>query len=94
MKEEDLEPDVGPFGFYVSAFWELSSCRINGMGAGPIPFTAIVDYSKIFDVGDFEDFLYLMRSMDRKFLDLESDRVKKDQNKAKAKAGKKPSDSK
>lgn len=69
VKEEDLEPDVTPFLFYIDAFDELSSCRNNGMALGPIPFTAIVEYSKIFEVGDFHEFHYLIRAMDAEFLE-------------------------
>lgn len=76
LKPEDEEPEVGPFEFYLAAFRELGSCRNIGMSMGPIPFTAIVEYSKIFDVGDFEDFHYLIRLMDDTLLDLESKKSK------------------
>lgn len=71
LKEEDMEPDVGPFSLYLDAFRELSSCRINGMAVGQIPFTAIVEYARLFDIDDFPDFHYLIRLMDDCFLDLE-----------------------
>lgn len=47
------------------------------MSIGPIPFTAIVEYFKLFGVGDFEEFLYFIRVMDNTFLNLEYDRDKK-----------------
>ena len=66
--------------FYVEAFIELGSCRLNGMSLGAIPFTSIVEYHRIFDVGDLEDFLYLIRKMDDVLLSLESKRMKKEMN--------------
>lgn len=72
MKEEDKEPEIGPFIWYFDCFRELSSCRSIGMAVGPIPFTAVVEYSRIYGVEDFEEFLYLIRRMDDKFLELES----------------------
>lgn len=77
VKPEDTEPDIGPFHYYVDAFRELSSCRNSSMSIGPIPFTAIVEYFKLFGVGDFEEFLYFIRVMDNTFLNLEYDRDKK-----------------
>ena len=66
---EDLEPILGPFEFYVEAFFELSTCRPIGMAAGQIPFTSIVDYHRLFNVADdFTDFLYFMRKLDNAYL--------------------------
>lgn len=31
---------------------------------GPIPFTAIVEYYKIYPMGEFEEFHFIIRSMD------------------------------
>ncbi len=77
IRPEDLEPDTELFQFYIDAFHELSTCRVSGMDVGPIPFTAIVEYSRIFEVEDFDDFHYLIRKMDRTYLKLESDKNKK-----------------
>ena len=77
LEPEDHEPDVGPFQFYMDAFYELSSCRINSMSVGPIPFTAIVEYSRLYGVEDVEDFHYIIRQMDNVFLKLESSKSKK-----------------
>ena len=76
LKPEDMEPDIGPFDFFIDAFRELSSCRVNSMSLGPIPFTAIVEYSKLFDVGDFSEFLYYIRAMDNVLLGLDNDKQK------------------
>jgi len=47
------------------------------MALGPIPFTAILEYSRLYDVGEsFDDFLYLIRVMDNTILELEEKRSK------------------
>lgn len=75
---DDLAPNIEPFSFYIEAFRELSSCRPQGFGTGPIPFTAIVDYSKIYNVEDFDEFLYFVRLMDSKVLELENKKMRKE----------------
>lgn len=77
LQPEDIAPNVEPFAFYLDAFKELSTCRPTGFGVGPIPFTAIVEYAKIYDVGDFHEFLDIVRIMDSKFLELDSKANKK-----------------
>lgn len=72
--------------FYMEAFIELSSCRVSGLVLGPIPFTAIVEYSKLFYVGDFEDFHYYIRRMDNEFLRLQAEKSKSASSKSKGKA--------
>jgi hypothetical protein len=88
LKPEDSEPEISQFRYYIDAFHELSSCRSIGMALGPIPFTAIAEYSKLFDVEDFEEFHYLMRFMDNKFLELEAKKHKSTQSQAKTKGKK------
>lgn len=80
LQSKDIAPNVEPFGFYVEAFNELSSCRPSGFGVGPIPFTAIVEYAKIYDVGDFHEFLDIIRTMDAKFMEIESKKSKSNVN--------------
>lgn len=70
IKAEDQgEVSIARFEFYIDAFRELSTCRPSSQGLGPIPFTAIVEYARVFDVDDFEEFLYLVRLMDDVVLD-------------------------
>jgi hypothetical protein len=69
-RPEHLEPNIGGFEFYFDAFRELSTCRPSGLDLAAIPFTAIVDYSRIYELGDFEDFIYIIRAMDNEFLRL------------------------
>ncbi|OPZ23603.1 MAG: hypothetical protein BWZ03_00449 [bacterium ADurb.BinA186] len=56
------------FDFYISAFNDLATCRNSGLSEGPIPFTAIIEYSKVYDVGDFEEFHYIIKQMDAAYL--------------------------
>lgn len=68
-------PEISPFVWYLDAFRELSSCRQIGMAQGPIPFTAIVEYSRIYKVEDLEEFLYFIRLMDDQYLKLQSKKL-------------------
>lgn len=78
--EENLEPETGHLQFYLDAYHELATCRPSGFDIGPIPFTAIVEYSRIYDVGDFEDFKEIIQRVDAHVLRLareEQDKKKK-----------------
>jgi hypothetical protein len=86
LKPEDSEPEISQFRYYIDAFHELSSCRSIGMALGPIPFTAIAEYSKLFDVEDFEEFHYLMRIMDHKFLEMKAAKAKSQSSKTPTKS--------
>lgn len=68
-RSEDLEPNLGPFEFYIDAFKEVSTCRPVGMGAAPIPFTAIVEYARIYKIDEFEEFKYIIRRLDKVLLE-------------------------
>lgn len=46
------------------------------MSIGPIPFTAIAEYAKIYDVESFDDFIYIIRVMDNQFLKLHNNDAK------------------
>ena len=37
-----------------------------------IPFTAIVEYARIYEVADIEEFIYLIREMDNEYISLDS----------------------
>lgn len=80
-------PDIGPFIFYVDAFNELSTCRQSGMGIGKIPFTAIHEYAKIYNIEDFQSFNYLIRVMDNKVIKLSDKKSKDDGNGKQRKVG-------
>lgn len=76
VKEEEQEPPIGGFEFFYDAFRELSTSRSNGLGVGPIPFTAIVEYFRIYELQDFEEFSYVIRRMDNVYLELEAQDAK------------------
>ncbi len=78
-RPDDAEPEVGGLEFYLDAFRELSTCRPAGLDLGAIPFTAVVEYSKVYELEDFDDFFYIIRSMDNTFLKTMDE---KSQNKA------------
>lgn len=68
---------------YYVAFWELSTCRSSGFGAGPIPWDAIDRYATRMEWFDerYEDLLDFVRAMDGTFL-----KFQKEQSDAKAAA--------
>lgn len=70
VKPENAEPNIEGLEFYLDAFREVSSCRPVGMALAPIPFTAIVEYSRLYEIDEPEEFAYLMRRMDNCLLDL------------------------
>lgn len=76
LKDEDLEPDIGPLSYYIECFSELSSCRVSGMALGPIPFTAVVEYARAFEVENFIEFHWIIRKMDNAMLALEAKKGK------------------
>lgn len=66
--------------FAWNAYWDLCSCRDYGFGSGPIPWTAILDYCRAheLDSDDREDFIYLIRAMDKAHLGyIDAEREKK-----------------
>ena len=75
-----MEPEIGPFQFYIDAYRELATCKI-GMGDGPIPFTAIVEYSNIVEIEDFDEFLYIIRRLDSVILKRRSQNAQKSNTK-------------
>lgn len=53
------------------AFWKLSKCRQIGMGVGPIPWTAINDYSIRYGIAgdEFEEFEAHIDALDSAYLE-------------------------
>lgn len=71
-----LEPNL--VGYY-AAFCELTTCRPGGFGPAPIPWTAIMDWCDREGLhgSDRADFLYLIRAMDRAYLEHAENELKK-----------------
>lgn len=80
VKPEDQEPNIEGLEFYLDAFRELGSCRPGGMDLMAIPFTAIVEYSRIYQIGDFDDFAFTIRCMDNVYLDMNAKSQEKGKN--------------
>lgn len=76
VKPQDQEPCVEGFEFYLDAFRELSTTRPVGLDIGAIPFTAIADYFRIYELRDFDDFIYIIRRMDYTFRELNAETAK------------------
>lgn len=57
-------------GLYFGAFFDLNSCRQNGMGVGQIPWTAVQDYCEHLGLSDEQtaDMHSHIRDMDQAFL--------------------------
>jgi hypothetical protein len=56
------------------------------MDIGPIPFTSILEYFRVYELGEFDDFLYIMRLLDNTLLELSREKNKasgKDSGKSK-----------
>jgi hypothetical protein len=82
LRPEDQEIDIGPLDYYILAFSELSSCRPSSLnGVSPIPFTSIAEYARIYGIGDFEEFRYIIRRLDTVYLENTNERNKTNSNK-------------
>lgn len=90
IKPEDQEPEIYGLDFYFDAFAELATCRPGGMDVQPIPFTAIIEYARIYEVGDFEEFKEIIRMMDDTLLKLQKESEKKQSGGTKNAAKRKP----
>ena len=81
---------------FFKAWMELSTCRINSLEEGPIPWESIRNYCLEYGiVGELkEDMFYLIRSLDNAYLSYRRDKAKKQQlsseRKAKKSYGNKP----
>tara|TARA_R110000803_G_scaffold209440_2_gene279054 strand:- start:1176 stop:1412 length:237 start_codon:yes stop_codon:yes gene_type:complete len=71
LKEEDIAPDIRTCTWLVEAFTELSTCRQIGMALGPIPLTAIQDYTDRHQMGDL--FIRQIMAIDRAYLSEQND---------------------
>lgn len=71
LREEDREPVIGPFMWYLEAFSELDTCR----NQGAIPFLAIVEYTRLYEIEDADDFIYVIRKIDAAHLEMEANRA-------------------
>lgn len=61
---------------YYNAFWELDTCRPQGFGPGPIPWTAMNAYALRYDMTDeqTDELFHFVRAMDRAYLEHQAKR--------------------
>ena len=69
FKDEDKLLNLGPLQFYGDCWAELSTCRVMG---GPIPFTSIVEFAKIYEIEDIANFNGIIRMIDDFYLSASS----------------------
>lgn len=64
---------------YYRCFLDLSSCRVNGMSLGPIPWDKIVMWGGIhgFMGEELQDLCYLVAKMDSAYLEYYTEKEKK-----------------
>ncbi len=62
-------PPVPLQGFYMNAFWELSTERQIGMAMGPIPHSKILEYGERRGLGRvmMRLFVHVIRGLDRAY---------------------------
>lgn len=75
------------FDFFLDAFSELSTSRPSGLGIQAIPFTAIVEYFRIYELSDFDEFIYVIRRMDNVLIELSAASSAKPEGKKKNAGG-------
>jgi hypothetical protein len=65
---------------YMKAFRHLSTCRQMGMGPGPIPWTAVVEYARIqaFDSVQTEALHYHVERLDGAYLSFCDRQIKRE----------------
>lgn len=72
--------EVSPvLSFYYEAFIVLSSSRTVGMATNPIPLSEMLAYCDLYglDGDERHDFVYLIQSLDREYLNWVMDQSKK-----------------
>lgn len=71
------ELNIGSELYYIG-FLDLTSCRILGMGLGPIPLLAILEYCLIKGIEgeQQEDFVWFVQRLDSRYLEWGAARAK------------------
>lgn len=55
---------------YIRCFNILTNSRNCSNGINPISFEALKDYIELYGIENFDSFIYIIQSMDRKWLEL------------------------
>lgn len=74
-------PEI-PLGLdlYLTAFWELTTCRAQGWsGSGPIPWASIADYALLLGLNSeqTDDLIYFIRALDVAYLEYREKQAKR-----------------
>jgi len=64
--------------FFFDSFWVLSTCRSVGMGVGPIPVTAIMEYGRFHNCNDdlMHDLIHYVMTLDQIYIEYVSNKTK------------------
>ena len=54
-KALESKPTINGLEWLWNVYWELDSCRVNGMSLGKIPWTAIMDFVDRYKLTEFEE---------------------------------------
>ena len=62
---------------YFIGFLDLTSCRIVGMGLGPIPLITILQYCEVHEIHgeQREDFVWFIQRLDKAYLEWSRENV-------------------
>ena len=69
LKKKDIEPELGALSWYVECFFELNTCR-NTFNLSPIPFNVIIEFARLYNIEDTEEFFYIMRKVDNTYVEI------------------------
>jgi len=65
-------PELWPgLEIFLSAFWELNSSRSVGLAIGPIPYSEIVEWGRVWELDDemLDDLIFHVRRMDAAYVE-------------------------
>lgn len=69
---KDIEPPIEPFLSYIDDFFELNTCR-STTALAPISFIDIYNFATIKGIEDFDEYLYLIRRLDKVYMEQNKD---------------------
>lgn len=55
--------------FYFTAYLELSSERVPGFGARPLPWSKVIEYGHYYGADDVDEFRAIMQAVDALYLE-------------------------
>jgi len=72
--------------FYLDAWFDLDTCREVGMGLGPIPWTAIIDYAREYELQKWHKDIFVshIKKMDAAYRARKAEEAEKERQRAEA----------